>query len=144
MYIASSSTRCYRTCVRLSLNVVIILFLNSYLGDGRFHLESAMIHNPQVPAFQYDPYSRKLTREYYNYDVMKTNRLSSFFFNLIILRVVEAVSIAKTCKYFGIIHGTLGRQGNIKIVEVCVFKILNWTEIICSVQYLWTWASCRS
>ena len=96
-----------------------------------------MIHNPQVPAFQYDPYSRKLTREYYNYDVMKTNRLSSFFFNLIILRVVEAVSIAKTCKYFGIIHGTLGRQGNIKIVEVCVFKILNWTEIIiCSVQYL--------
>lgn len=33
-----------------------------YLGDGRFHLESAMIHNPSMPAYRYDPYSRKLTR----------------------------------------------------------------------------------
>merc|ERR1711939_293254 len=28
-----------------------------YLGDGRFHLESAMIHNPTIPAYRYDPYS---------------------------------------------------------------------------------------
>ncbi|KAI7046986.1 Diphthamide biosynthesis protein, partial [Hortaea werneckii] len=32
-----------------------------YLGDGRFHLESAMIHNPSIPAYRYDPYSRRLT-----------------------------------------------------------------------------------
>lgn len=33
-----------------------------YLGDGRFHLESMMIQNPQVPAYQYNPYSREFTR----------------------------------------------------------------------------------
>ncbi|CAG8517630.1 10345_t:CDS:2, partial [Paraglomus occultum] len=38
-----------------------------YLGDGRFHLESIMIANPDVPAFRYDPYSKKFTREYYDY-----------------------------------------------------------------------------
>ena len=27
-----------------------------YLGDGRFHLESAMIANPKLRAFRYDPY----------------------------------------------------------------------------------------
>ncbi|CAJ0937518.1 unnamed protein product, partial [Mesorhabditis belari] len=47
------------TSPRLSKDVDALI----YLGDGRFHLESAMMHNPQVPAFQYDPYSRKLTRE---------------------------------------------------------------------------------
>ena len=24
-----------------------------YLGDGRFHLESIMIHNPNIPSFRY-------------------------------------------------------------------------------------------
>ena len=28
-----------------------------YVGDGRFHLESIMISNPQIPAFRYDPYT---------------------------------------------------------------------------------------
>uniref|UniRef100_A0A1I7XTB8 2-(3-amino-3-carboxypropyl)histidine synthase subunit 1 n=1 Tax=Heterorhabditis bacteriophora TaxID=37862 RepID=A0A1I7XTB8_HETBA len=75
-----------------------------YLGDGRFHLESVMIHNPNIPAYQYDPYSRKLTREFYDFDLMRKNRL-------------ESVEIARKSKTFGLIQGTLGRQGNIKIVE---------------------------
>ena len=29
-----------------------------YLGDGRFHLESAMIANPDLQAYRYDPYSK--------------------------------------------------------------------------------------
>lgn len=45
-----------------------------YLGDGRFHLESIMIANPTVPAFRYDPYSKKLTRERYNHTEMRTIR----------------------------------------------------------------------
>ncbi|KAI0796306.1 diphthamide synthesis protein [Irpex lacteus] len=45
-----------------------------YLGDGRFHLESIMIANPSVPAFRYDPYSKKLTRERYNHTEMRTVR----------------------------------------------------------------------
>ena len=37
-----------------------------YLGDGRFHLESAMIANPHLEAFRYDPYSKILSREGYD------------------------------------------------------------------------------
>lgn len=33
-----------------------------YLADGRFHLESIMISNPQVAAYQYDPFSKQLLR----------------------------------------------------------------------------------
>ena len=31
-----------------------------YLGDGRFHLASAMIANPHLAAYRYDPYSKVL------------------------------------------------------------------------------------
>ena len=34
-----------------------------YLGDGRFHLESAMICNPTLRAYSYDPYSKIFTEE---------------------------------------------------------------------------------
>lgn len=32
---------------------LVIPQLRSYLGDGRFHLESIMISNPNVPAYRY-------------------------------------------------------------------------------------------
>lgn len=34
-----------------------------YLGDGRFHLESIMIANPEIVAYRYDPYSKILSHE---------------------------------------------------------------------------------
>ncbi|KAJ8313027.1 hypothetical protein KUTeg_010400 [Tegillarca granosa] len=37
-----------------------------YLGDGRFHLESIMIHNPCLEAYKYDPYSKIFSREHYD------------------------------------------------------------------------------
>ena len=70
-----------------------------YLGDGRFHLESAMIHNPSLPAYRYDPYSRKLTRERYEHDEMQDMRR-------------DAIRTAKKAKRWGLILGSLGRQGN--------------------------------
>lgn len=70
-----------------------------YIGDGRFHLESAMIHNPKVPAYRYDPYSRKFTREGYDKKQMVEIRQ-------------QAIDISKDAKKFGIILGALGRQGN--------------------------------
>ncbi|PHH83324.1 hypothetical protein CDD82_2076 [Ophiocordyceps australis] len=70
-----------------------------YLGDGRFHLESIMIHNPSVPAYRYDPYSRRLTRETYNHDEMSSLRL-------------DAIRQARTARRWGLILGSLGRQGN--------------------------------
>ena len=70
-----------------------------YLGDGRFHLESAMIHNPALPAYRYDPYSRKLTRETYEHEEMLDLRH-------------QAIKSAKGAKKWGLILGSLGRQGN--------------------------------
>lgn len=70
-----------------------------YLGDGRFHLESIMIHNPSIPAYRYDPYSRKLTRETYGHDEMQSVRRS-------------AIQTARGARKWGLILGALGRQGN--------------------------------
>ncbi|TRX89376.1 hypothetical protein FHL15_009674 [Xylaria flabelliformis] len=76
-------------------NVDLIL----YLGDGRFHLESIMIHNPEISAYRYDPYSRKLTRETYGHEEMQNLRK-------------DAIQTAKGAKKWGLILGSLGRQGN--------------------------------
>src|ERR1700761_2184618 len=89
-----------------------------YLGDGRFHLESIMIANPTVPAFRYDPYSKKLTRERYDHremhkirdDAIQTARKSITAFGN-----PGAISDAPL---WGAILGTLGRQGNFKQLQV--------------------------
>jgi 2-(3-amino-3-carboxypropyl)histidine synthase len=86
-----------------------------YLGDGRFHLESAMIHNPQLPAYRYDPYSRKLTHESYDHDQLYDLRR-------------EAILTARKARKWGLILGTLGRQGNPhtldKIERMCEEKAI--------------------
>ena len=46
-----------------------------FVADGRFHLEAAMICNPTVPAYRYDPYSKFLTSEGYDVERMKSIRL---------------------------------------------------------------------
>ncbi|KAF2862582.1 hypothetical protein K470DRAFT_255875 [Piedraia hortae CBS 480.64] len=70
-----------------------------YLGDGRFHLESAMIHNPTMPAYRYDPYSRRLTREVYDHTTLMSDR-------------GDAMRKAASARKWGLILGSLGRQGN--------------------------------
>ena len=70
-----------------------------YIGDGRFHLESAMIHNPDIPAYRYDPYSRKFTRERYDQQQMVEVRQ-------------DAIQTARNARRVGLILGALGRQGN--------------------------------
>ena len=76
-----------------------------YIGDGRFHLESAMIQNPTIPAYRYDPYSRKLTHEAYNHAEMHALRRA-------------AISAATAARKWGLILGTLGRQGNPNTLEL--------------------------
>ncbi|XP_078404320.1 2-(3-amino-3-carboxypropyl)histidine synthase subunit 1 isoform X1 [Cetorhinus maximus] len=75
-----------------------------YLGDGRFHLESIMIANPGVPAYRYDPYSKILSREFYDHQAMQAIRK-------------DAIATAAKAKMWGLILGTLGRQGSPKIME---------------------------
>jgi len=94
-----------------------------YLGDGRFHLESAMIANPNLKAYRYDPYSKVFSQEYYDHDTMKTNRSN-------------AIQRAKQSTKWGIILGTLGKQGNPNILyhlkEQCESKGIEIITILLS------------
>ena len=84
------------TSPRLTASDVDIIL---YLGDGRFHLESIMIHNPSISAYRYDPYSRRLSRELYQHEEMYDLRKN-------------AIRTAKRAQKWGLILGALGRQGN--------------------------------
>ncbi|XP_027361133.1 2-(3-amino-3-carboxypropyl)histidine synthase subunit 1 [Abrus precatorius] len=75
-----------------------------FVADGRFHLEAFMIANPAVKAFRYDPYMGKLFLEEYDHVGMKQSRKNA------ILKAGEA-------RTWGVVLGTLGRQGNPKILE---------------------------
>lgn len=75
-----------------------------YLGDGRFHLEAAMISNPTAQAYKYDPYEKKFTEEFYDHNMMRANRK-------------RAIDISRSATKYGIILGTLGRQGSVKVLE---------------------------
>ena len=45
-----------------------------FVADGRFHLEAAMIQNPDLPAYRYDPYSKIITSEGYDTEKLKQIR----------------------------------------------------------------------
>ncbi|XP_013145150.1 PREDICTED: diphthamide biosynthesis protein 1 [Papilio polytes] len=85
------------TAPKLQSDVII------YLGDGRFHLESVMIANPSIPAYKYDPYEKKFTSEVYEHKLMQTNRHNQ-------------LKTAESAGKFGLILGTLGRQGSTKVL----------------------------
>ena len=86
-------------CTAPSLKDVDILV---FVADGRFHLEAAMIRNPAVKAYRYDPYGKVITHESYDVERMKEVRKS-------------AIVKAKQCTTFGLVLGTLGRQGSTAI-----------------------------
>lgn len=75
-----------------------------FIADGRFHLESIMIRNPEIPAFKYDPYSKKFTIETYDTAAMHQIRH-------------DAIDKARVARKFGLILGTLGRQGSPHIMQ---------------------------
>jgi 2-(3-amino-3-carboxypropyl)histidine synthase len=76
-----------------------------FCADGRFHLESTMISNPHVQIFlRYDPYSKALTKEEYAHEEMHKLRQ-------------HAIQSAQNKSVFGIVLGTLGRQGNPAILQ---------------------------
>ena len=70
-----------------------------FISDGRFHIESTMIKNPHLDFYQYNPNSKKMTEESYEHEAMYQIRHSE-------------IQRARDAKMFGIVFGTLGRQGN--------------------------------
>jgi 2-(3-amino-3-carboxypropyl)histidine synthase len=79
-----------------------------FICDGRFHMESAMIANEKSTFYQYNPFTKVLSIEQYDVDLMKKIRLSM-------------INKSKPCKTVGIIFGILGRQGNPDILEVRIY-----------------------
>lgn len=82
-----------------------------FVADGRFHLESTMISNPHIAKFyRYDPYPKTLTEESYDHVKMKSMRYEA------IQKARRKIETKKQqdagSAVFGIILGTLGRQGN--------------------------------
>lgn len=63
-----------------------------------------MIHNPHIEAYRYDPYNKILSREKYDHNQMYSIRKS-------------AIEMARGAKKYGIILGTLGRQGSPRILS---------------------------
>lgn len=93
------------TSPKIPENTDLIIFL----GDGRFHIESAMIQNARVPILRYDPYDKSFTREKYAHvDMRETRKLA----------INKAISTRKNGNpIWGVLLSTLGRQGNPKILE---------------------------
>lgn len=64
-----------------------------FCADGRFHLESTMISNPQVEKFlRYDPYGKTMTQESYAHEQLHSLRKA-------------AIAKARTATTFGIVLG---------------------------------------
>ncbi|GAA6006483.1 hypothetical protein JCM10207_004947 [Rhodosporidiobolus poonsookiae] len=86
-----------------------------YVGDGRFHLESIMIANPLVPAFRYDPYTKRLTRELYDHEEMRKMRGQA------VAQARDSLSVepveGERKDAWAVVLGTLGRQGNLRVLR---------------------------
>ena len=112
-----------------------------FICDGRFHMESVMIQNPSFIFYQYNPFNHRFTIEEYDHKAMKKIRF-------------DQIEKFKKAKYFGIIFGTLGRQGNplilkrlcalldkfekkyviIMLNEITQNKIINYDKCECFIQ----------
>jgi len=89
------------TSPRVAAGVSAVVFV----ADGTFHLEAAMLQNRHVPVFlRYDPYTHLLLRANYSAQSVVSGRK-------------ECIQRAANASTFGIIQGTLGRQGNPRIIE---------------------------
>jgi len=81
-----------------------------------------MIANPAVPAFRYDPYSKKLTRERYNHAEMQEVRHDAVTTAKKSVKAVTQAadpgSLPTSSPLWGVILGTLGRQGSFKQLQV--------------------------
>jgi len=75
-----------------------------FVADGRFHIEAAMMANPELPAFRYDPFTNRFFSEFLSMNELKKVRLAQ-------------MAKCKEAKRVGLILGTLGRQGSVGVLE---------------------------
>jgi 2-(3-amino-3-carboxypropyl)histidine synthase len=85
-----------------------------------------MIANPDVPAFRYDPYSKKLTRERYDHIEMQSvrdNAVQEARKSLTNLSKNHSWIAEESLPLWGVILGTLGRQGNLKQMQAVTHQL---------------------
>ena len=87
-----------------------------------------MIANPSVPAFRYDPYSKKLTRERYNHTEMRSVRHEAVqaarrSIDAFAHSDSSAVSGPAEPPLWGVVLGTLGRQGSFKQLQAITHQL---------------------
>lgn len=92
-----------------------------------------MIANPTVPAFRYDPYSKKLTRERYNHNEMRRIRdqavqsaresIASLPPSPELDPTIELSRPVQHPQLWGVILGTLGRQGSFKQLQAIINQL---------------------
>lgn len=94
-----------------------------------------MIANPLVPAFRYDPYTKRLTRELYEHEEMRRLRGKAVEEAKESLRIGEKERTAgrgEESDIWAVVLGTLGRQGNLRVLRVrlifSLFHILSITD----------------
>lgn len=75
-----------------------------------------MIANPLIPAFRYDPYTKRLTRELYEHDEMR--RLRGKAVEEAKATLVVPSRTSDTVDVWAVVLGTLGRQGNLRVLRV--------------------------
>lgn len=99
------------------------------MADGRFHLESVMIQNPSLhdSFYRYDPYNKILSHEGYD-----TEKMRSMRWFLVILYSPnaprDAIAQSRRSLTFGIVLGTLGRQGNRQIFNRMRRLLQQWDD----------------
>ena len=88
-----------------------------------------MIANPNVPAFRYDPYSKKLTRERYNHSEMHALRdqaVQSARSSIIAAdSSLDLQPSSSMSAMWGVVLGTLGRQGNLNQFRAITDQLSN-------------------
>lgn len=94
------------TAPKLPVDLEALIFI----ADGRFHLEAAMIANPSLPAYRYDPFTKAVFEEQYEHSRMLRARR-------------EMINSARQAQHFGVILGTLGRQGSPAVLTDLTTKL---------------------
>ncbi len=103
------------TAAKLPKHINTIIFV----ADGRFHLEAIMIANPTINAFKYNPYNKEITQEFYDFNKMLSFRQKA---------IDETSKVCSKSGTFGLILGTLGRQGNPHVLQHLINNINKYTN----------------
>ena len=104
-----------------------------FIADGRFHLESLLISYPELKVLRYDPFLGAIQEERLNGSELYSQRK------------IAIRKFKQSQKRLGIFISTLGRQGNIEIVnritgsikKCCKYQLIAAPELSPELVNIW-------